>query len=151
MSNLINDIEQLLKLLKLKTCLTNYLLTAEQFEKEKRSHLEFLHELLLRESEQRQQNRIDKLLRDAKLPRNKLLSDFNMARIPGLAPSQIQNLANGDFIDRCGNILIFGNPGTGKSHLSIALAREWCLSGRKVRFFYCCQLGSIIINNQGRA
>lgn len=145
MSNLISDIEQLLKLLKLKTCLTNYLLTAEQFEKEKRSHLEFLHELLLRESEQRQQNRIDKLLRDAKLPRNKLLSDFNMARIPGLAPSQIQNLANGDFIDRCGNILIFGNPGTGKSHLSIALAREWCLSGRKVRFFTAANLVQLLL------
>ena len=68
-----------------------------------------------------------------------------MARIPGLAPSQIQNLANGDFIDRCGNILIFGNPGTGKSHLSIALAREWCLSGRKVRFFTAANLVQLLL------
>ena len=35
-------------------------------------------------------------------------------------------------MDRYENILIFGNPGTGKSHLSIGLAREWCLTGRKV-------------------
>jgi len=35
-------------------------------------------------------------------------------------------------MDRYENILIFGNPGTSKSHLSIGLAREWCLTDRKV-------------------
>ena len=37
-------------------------------------------------------------------------------------------------MDRYENILIFGNPGTGKSHLSIGLAREWCLAGRRVLY-----------------
>ena len=145
MKGLIEDIEQLLKLLKLKICLIDYQSIAEQFEKEKRSHLEFLYELMLREAEQRQQQRINKLLKDAKLPRDKLLSDFDMTRVPGLAPSQIQCLANGEFIDRCSNILIFGNPGTGKSHLSIALAREWCLLGRKVKFFTAANLVQLLL------
>ncbi len=145
MENLINDIEQLLKLLKLKVCLANYQAIAEQSEKEGHSHLQFLHELILHEAEQRQQQRIENLTKAAKLPRDKLLSDFNMTRIPGLAPSQIQYLAHGEFIDRCANILIFGNPGTGKSHLSIALAREWCLSGRKVRFFAAVDLVQLLL------
>lgn len=145
MKNLIQDIEQLLKMLKLKVCLTNYQAIAEQSEKEKRCHLEFLHELILRETEQRQQRRIENLIKEAKLPRDKLLSDFDMTRVPGLAPSQIQFLANGEFIDRCANILIFGNPGTGKSHLSIALAREWCLLGRKVKFFTAANLVQLLL------
>jgi len=46
----------------------------------------------------------------------------------------VQQLAQGEFIERYENIIILGNPGTGKTHLSIALAREWCLLGRKVYF-----------------
>lgn len=134
-----------LKLLKLKVFLSNYQTVAEKFEKESKSHLDFLHELLVRESEQRQQNKIEKLLKDAKLPRDKILSDFDVTRIPGLAPSQIQHLSQGEFIERCANVLIFGNPGTGKTHLSIALAREWCLAGRRVKFFTAANLVQLLL------
>ena len=46
----------------------------------------------------------------------------------------------GDFIDRGDNLLIFGNPGTGKTHLSIALTREWCNAGRKALFVTAAEL-----------
>lgn len=144
-SNSINDLEQLLNTLKLKVCLEQYEDIATQCEKQKYSHVQFLYELLLKEHDSRQHKRIESLIKHAKLPRNKLLSDFDMSRIPGLAPSQIERLAEGEFIDRCGNILIFGNPGTGKSHLSISLAREWCLLGRKVRFFTAASLVQILL------
>jgi len=138
--NLTQDLNQLLSLLKLPICLKNYQYLAERCEKDNISHIEFLYELLLRESDYRNQKRIDNLVKAAKLPRDKLLSDFNMARIPGLAPSQIHKLTDGDFIDRYGNVLIFGNPGTGKTHLSIGLAREWCLTGRRVCFYTAANL-----------
>jgi DNA replication protein DnaC len=136
----VKDLKQLLKLMKLTVCLEQFEAVAQRCEKEKTSHVEFLHELILRENEQRQQKRITALIKAAKLPRNKLLSDFDMTRIPGLAPSQVLSLASGDFIDRYGNVLIFGNPGTGKSHLGIALAREWCLLGRRICFFTAANL-----------
>lgn len=101
-------------------------------EKNNRSHVEFLQQLVSMEMEHRHQKRIDRLLKQAKLPREKTLNSFNLKRIPGLSMSQIQQLATGEFMDRCENILIFGNPGTGKTHLSIALSQEWCLQGRKV-------------------
>ena len=144
-NKMINELKQLLSTLKLPVCHEQFLLIAERSEKEKLSHIEFLHELILRESEQRHQKRIATLIKSAQLPRNKLLSDFDMTRVPGLAPSQVLNLATGDFIDRYGNILIFGNPGTGKTHLSIALAREWCLLGRKIRFFTAANLVQLLL------
>jgi len=144
-SKLVDDLKQLLNMLKLHVCHEQFQSIAEQCEKEKLSYVEFLHELMLRENEQRQQKRIASLVKNAQLPRNKLLSDFDMTRIPGLAPSQVLNLAAGDFIDRYGNVLIFGNPGTGKSHLGIALAREWCLLGRKVRFFTAANLVQLLL------
>lgn len=94
MNNLNHDLEQLFKMLKLTVCLTQYQALAERYEKDKRSTLEFLHELLLRETEHRQQRRIQNLIKEAKLPRNKLLSDFDITRIPGLAPSQVQHLTS---------------------------------------------------------
>ena len=140
LNNINEELQQWLTLLKLNVFKAQFQMLAEQCEKENRSYVEFLHELAGRENEQRQQKRMASLIKQAQLPRNKLLSNFDITRIPGLAPSQVLNLASGDFMDHYGNILIFGNPGTGKTHLSIGLAREWCLLGRKVRFFTAASL-----------
>ena len=70
----------------------------------------------------------------------KLLIDFDITSIQTLTTGLIQNLSSGDFIDKQENLLIFGNPGTGKSHLSIALTREWCLQGRKCLYITAASL-----------
>lgn len=123
---------ELLQNLSLTTFAKSYQSVAEEFERDKKTYADYLQELALRETEYRYQKRVDRLLKQAKLPRNKLLNDFEIGRIPGLSPTRIQQLANGEFMDRYENILIFGNPGTGKTHLSIGLAREWSLLGKRV-------------------
>ena len=61
-------------------------------------------------------------------------------KVPGLEQSTITKLVKGDFIDKAENLLIFGNPGTGKTHLAIALTREWCNVGRKALFITAAEL-----------
>jgi len=139
--SLMHDLQQpldiLLKQLALPTFASDYQALAEIPHP---TSVDYLHELTRRETESRYQKRIQRSLLLAKLPRNKLLSDFDLSRIPGLSPATLERLSQGDFIDRYENILIFGNPGTGKTHLSIALAREWCLLGRKVYFVTAAHL-----------
>jgi len=135
-----DNLRDLLKSLSLKAFCANHQSLAESFDRLGKTHIDYLKELTLQEVERRSNMRLERLLKQAKLPRTKALSDFDIGRIQGLSPALIQRLATGDFIDLHENILIFGNPGTGKTHLSIALAREWCFLGRRVLFMTASQL-----------
>jgi DNA replication protein DnaC len=129
-----DELEAMLRAFHLPSFLTHYQSFARQAEKERLDHVAYLFHLARLEAEDRQRRKTERLLREAHLPRGKRLDDFELSRIPTLSPSLVARLAEGEFIDRCENVLVFGNPGTGKSHLCMALAREWCLRGRRVRY-----------------
>ena len=137
---MMNNITGMLESLKLETMSQVYSALAIEAEKNKKSHTDYLQELASLEIEERRNKTIAKFLRRAKLPRDKLLQDFDITRIPNLSPSLIQNLQQGDFIDRCDNLLIFGNPGTGKSHLAMSLTMEWCMQARKCVYISAASL-----------
>jgi len=134
------NLQEGLQTLKLSAFQANCAELSEQFEKDGKSSLAFLEELVDLELESRFHRRIDRLIKQAKLPREKSLKDFEVQRIPGLTKATVEKLSKGTFIDRYENILVFGNPGTGKTHLSLALAREWCLLGRKVLYISAAAL-----------
>ncbi|RIK37066.1 MAG: AAA family ATPase [Chloroflexi bacterium] len=94
----------------------------------------FLLHLLEQEVAGRQQRRIERLLRQSHLPAGKTLSSFDQSRLPLPIRRQLPALASGDFIGRSENILFFGLPGTGKSHLAAALAYEWVQNDYSVLF-----------------
>jgi DNA replication protein DnaC len=85
----------------------------------------FLVYLLEQEVTGRQQRRIERLLREARLPEGKTMTRFDQTRLPLRLRRQIPGLAQGEFIKQGENILIFGQPGTGKTHLAAGLAHEW--------------------------
>jgi DNA replication protein DnaC len=128
------ELESLLTAFHLSSFVRNYQPFARQAEKEKIDHVRYLYHLSKLESEDRQTRRTERLLRQAKLPHGKKLEDFQLDRFEGISESQVNELADGACLDRAENVLIFGNPGTGKTHLAAALGREWCLRGRRTFF-----------------
>ena len=97
----------------------------------------YLYALAERESEDRQNNRITRLLRESRLPLEKSLHAFNRKRLPRKVDAQLNVLLKGGFLEHRENILAFGNPGSGKTHLVCAIAQELIHQGRQVRFIPC--------------
>ncbi len=129
-----DQLEALLRSLNLKSFVRNYKEFADKSHKQKLNHIAYLHELVQAESTERQTRKVERLIKEAKLPRGKTLDGFNLSKQPSLSPGRLKELAQGDFLDLCENLLIFGIPGAGKTHLSSSLAREWCLRGRRVLY-----------------
>ena len=89
---------------------------------------------------ERDARRIQRLLNDSKLPREKTLEAFDRNRIKKTVDRQFAVLLEGDFLDRRENVLAFGNPGSGKTHLLCALGHELVCKGRSVYFVPCALL-----------
>ncbi len=100
----------------------------------------YLFELAQRECEERRNARIARLLGDSKLPLEKNLKTFERNRLPRKVDAHLSLLLKGNFLDHKENILAFGHPGCGKTHLLCAIAQELIYQGRKVRFITCSLL-----------
>ena len=133
-------ISEYLKALHMPTIRQSYQDVAEQARKESWRYEQYLLELLRQESETRFQNRIARNLRDSRLPPSKTFENFDMNRLPASVKSHLNALIDGSFLDRSENILSFGNPGSGKTHLLCVIGHELIQRGRRVLFTPCSQL-----------
>lgn len=94
----------------------------------------FLLQLFEQELAGRQERRIQRLLSEAHLPEGKTLASFDQNRLPLRLRRMIPELASGALIARAENLLCFGLPGTGKTHLLAALGYEWVKQNYSVLF-----------------
>jgi DNA replication protein DnaC len=132
---LLNDCLKKLCLATIKEC---YQQVAHAAQQESMSYQEYLLELVELECATRHTKRIERLLRESKLPLEKNLDTFNMQRLPRKMIQKVRSLLEGSFLDRKENVLAFGNPGSGKTHLLCALGQELVRAGsRKVYFTPC--------------
>jgi len=104
------------------------------------SYEQYLLELLNLECEIRRQNRISRNLRASKLPPSKTFDNFDKKRLPTKVANHLNVLINGSFLNRSENILAFGNPGSGKTHLLCAIGHALIEKGKQVLFVSCSQL-----------
>lgn len=92
------------------------------------------------ELNERQERKIERLQRKSRLPREKTWLAFDRSRLPRTIERRVDALLEADFLDRTENVLVFGNPGSGKTHLLCALGHELILKGRRVYFTPCALL-----------
>jgi len=127
------------KQLKLPT-VSRYEEVLRQAEEQGWGYEQFLCELMSREVEQRQLNQQVRRMRAARFPLKKSLDDFDFKNLPHVEEAVIWQLATGEFIDRHENIIMIGNPGTGKTHLAIGLGIRLCKQKYKVLFYTAANL-----------
>ena len=91
-------------------------------------------EVLEEEAENRRHRRIDRLRKEAKLPSGKTWETFEHDRIPLVLRQQMDQLAQGSFVELGVNVLAFGLPGAGKTHALCALGHRLVEGGHSVLF-----------------
>lgn len=113
---------------------------AQRALQESLSHTEYLSELTDLECQARREGRIARLLAQSRLPSSKTWRNFDWTRLPLAAARQMESLRDGSFLDRRENLLVFGKPGSGKSHCLCALGEQLVQRGRSVLFITCSLL-----------
>lgn len=131
---------EFLKELHLPTIRESFEEMALKAQQESLSYEKYLLELVERECEERHQRKIEKLLRQSKLPLDKNIESYDLKRLPAKVRQQVASLLEGSFLDRNENVLAFGNPGSGKSHLLWAIGQELVRKGRKIYSTACSLL-----------
>ena len=130
-------LDRYLRDLHLPTVREDYEELARRARQESTPYEEFLLQLAQRECEVRRGNRIERLLRQSRLPLEKNIASFDFNRVPAKVTQQIKALLDGAFTQRKENILAFGNPGGGKTHALCAVGQELVRQGRQVYFSTC--------------
>jgi DNA replication protein DnaC len=124
----------LLRSFKLPAFAREHAVVAEQAGREGLTHEGYLLALSKIEAHERSERRVQRLLFDSHLPLEKSLATFDLTRLPPKARTSFNALKDGAFLDRSENVLAFGLPGSGKTHLLCALGHELVRGGRKVLF-----------------
>jgi DNA replication protein DnaC len=135
--NLRQQLTDLLKELHLPTFREYYLECGRRALQEELSYEQYLLELVQRECEARRTNKIARLVKTSGLPMEKTLENFDLKRMPLKIRQQVKILLEGSFVDRNENLLAFGPPGSGKTHLLCALCHELARQQRRVYFSTC--------------
>ena len=124
----------LLETLKLKGMIPNLDSEISEAEEKKISYLSFLDLLLKAEIDYRTERRLKRNLAGAHFPVEKDLDDFKFARVKGITKQDLFSLLDFLWLDNHSNLLFFGPPGLGKTHLSIAIGLKAIQAGYTVCF-----------------
>jgi len=128
------SVEVLLRSLKLPGFVRACGEVAEQAEREGWGFERYLQQLAEIEIEERRVRRIERLRKRSGLPHDKTLSTLEVQKLPVSVRRSVPRLCDGGFVERAENVLVFGLPGRGKSHLVSAIGHELIERGIPVLF-----------------
>jgi DNA replication protein DnaC len=118
-----------LKLLHLHEISSQYFEVSKIAEKDKRTYEQYLAKLVEIELVAKQQQKVNRLLGEAKIPLYKSLAAYNFDVRTGITAKEFNRLAGGEFVRTAGNVVFYGSFGVGKTHLAISLVGKLCEAG----------------------
>ncbi|MCU1347493.1 MAG: ATPase [Acidobacteria bacterium] len=124
----------LLRVLKLPTVARSAEEVAHKAEREGWTFGQYLRHLVELEVQERQRRRIERHQRASALPGEKTLATLNRKRLPATVAKMLPTLCEGGFVERGDNVLLFGLPGRGKTHVVCAIGHELIRRGHRVLF-----------------
>lgn len=114
-------------------------------QQEQLDYEDFLIAIMKRELFSRSANQQKRRIMQAGFPSQKTLEEFDFKRLKHVEEAYVHQLASCDFIRNRQNVLMVGNPGSGKTHLSIALGIRACQSGFRVKFATAATLATMLV------
>jgi DNA replication protein DnaC len=145
-NNLEQSIEMYSKRLKTPT-FNQYKDVIRQLDKNQ-GYEDFLLSLLKTEYDSRTEKSQQRKIKTAGFPYIKTIDELDTSRFEHISEPFVKELASCDFIKKFQNIVMVGNPGTGKTHLSIALGIKACMQGFNVKFYTAANLANELIEAQ---
>ena len=124
------EIREFCKQLKLKAVLEDFESAAD----EETQPIPYLHKLLEAEVHSTQQRAVQRRIRGAHFPYPKYLDDLEVDCLPEPLKKRLPEIRSLEFIDKGQNIILTGNPGTGKTHTAIGIGMEACEAGYRVLY-----------------
>jgi DNA replication protein DnaC len=106
---------------------------------------DLLERLFSLEADARLQRRVERRIKESKLPEKKLISDFDFVFQKGVDKAQIMELAKLDFVERKQGVIIAGSSGTGKSHIAKALLFLGCQKTYRCRYTTAAHMLAVLI------
>lgn len=134
MDTINKQITEYSKALRLPVFGRDYKELAREAAKDRIEYEEYLLKLMEREWEVKQENRKKAQVRNARFPSRMYLTDLERDQLPRGAREKLPLLERLDFIASAQNVILSGNPGTGKTHIAIGLGLKACMRGYKVLF-----------------
>src|SRR5437588_6494480 len=128
-------LETYLRTLRLPTFVQNYQVFAQDAARSNLSFERYLFGLCEAEMLQREANRVERAIGNAKFPVMKELDSFDFSAVQGISQPRVVELAQGGYLAKKESIILVGNPGLGKTHVATGLALAACKQGKRVRFF----------------
>ncbi|HZK85050.1 MAG TPA: IS21-like element helper ATPase IstB [Desulfosporosinus sp.] len=113
-----------------------------------KSYEEFLLALMKMELDSRMESSQKRKIKCSSFPYIKTMDELDCSRFEHLSEAFIYELASCDFVSKRQNVVMIGNPGTGKTHLSIALGVKACMQGMNVKFYTAANLSNELIEAQ---
>ena len=129
-----------LKQLRLPTMKAEFEQLAREAAQSNQTFEQYLLRLTELEVSARASNTLNSRIKQAQFPVQKDLDSYDFSALPSVNKQKVLELARGEWINQHANVCLLGQPGTGKTHLSIALGLAACREGLRTKFFTAASL-----------